>query len=164
MEKWPILGLGQEIHRWAWRILCTRKWGSAQTKTPCLRHVTGKGANWNSSPRWGGVLSRRTAPLPAFHAVLFGRKSLCVAQPMEWEVTFHLLAAAAKLLQSCLTLCDPMDCCLPGSSVHGIFPGKSTRVGCRGLLHHLLEEGYLHKCITHIKTYWNSPLLFVHVC
>ena len=26
----------------------------------------------------------------------------------------------AKLLQSCLTLCDPMDCSLPSSSVHGI--------------------------------------------
>ena len=30
-------------------------------------------------------------------------------------------AAAAKLLQSCPTLSDPMDCSLPGSSVHGIF-------------------------------------------
>ena len=30
-------------------------------------------------------------------------------------------AAAAKLLQSCLTLSDPMDCSLPGSSIHGIF-------------------------------------------
>ena len=28
---------------------------------------------------------------------------------------------AAKSLQSCLTLCDPMDCSLPGSSIHGIF-------------------------------------------
>ena len=27
----------------------------------------------------------------------------------------------AKLLQSCLTFCDPMDCCLPSSSVHGIL-------------------------------------------
>ena len=26
----------------------------------------------------------------------------------------------AKLLQSCPTLCDPMDCTLPGFSVHGI--------------------------------------------
>ena len=26
-----------------------------------------------------------------------------------------------ELAQSCLTLCDPMDCSLPGSSVHGIF-------------------------------------------
>ena len=29
--------------------------------------------------------------------------------------------AAAKSLQSCPTLCDPMDCSPPGSSVHGIF-------------------------------------------
>ena len=26
-----------------------------------------------------------------------------------------------KSLQSCPTLCDPMDCSLPGSSVHGIL-------------------------------------------
>ena len=32
--------------------------------------------------------------------------------------------------QSCPTLSDPMDCSLPGSTVHGIFPGKSTGVGC----------------------------------
>ena len=30
----------------------------------------------------------------------------------------------ANLLQSCLTLCDPMDCSLPGSSVHGILKAK----------------------------------------
>ena len=33
-------------------------------------------------------------------------------------------AAAAKLLQSCLTLSDPMDCSLPGFSVHGIFQAR----------------------------------------
>ena len=27
----------------------------------------------------------------------------------------------SEVTQSCLTLCDPMDCSLPGSSVHGIF-------------------------------------------
>ena len=32
-----------------------------------------------------------------------------------------LLAAAAKLLQSCLTLCNPMDSSPPGSSVHRIL-------------------------------------------
>ena len=26
--------------------------------------------------------------------------------------------------QSCPTLCDPMDCSLPGSSVHGIFQAR----------------------------------------
>ena len=27
----------------------------------------------------------------------------------------------SEVVQLCLTLCDPMDCSLPGSSVHGIF-------------------------------------------
>ena len=27
----------------------------------------------------------------------------------------------SEVVQSCATLCDPMDCNLPGSSVHGIF-------------------------------------------
>ena len=29
-----------------------------------------------------------------------------------------------KSLQSCPTLCDPMDCNLPGSSVHGILQAR----------------------------------------
>ena len=29
-----------------------------------------------------------------------------------------------KLLQSCLTLCDPMECSPPGSSVHGILQAR----------------------------------------
>ena len=33
-------------------------------------------------------------------------------------------AAAAKSFQSCLTLCDPMDCSPPGSSVHGILQAR----------------------------------------
>ena len=30
----------------------------------------------------------------------------------------------ALVTQSCLTLCDPMDCSLPGSSVHAIFQAR----------------------------------------
>ena len=36
-------------------------------------------------------------------------------------------------LQLCPTLCDPMDCSLLGSSVHGDSPGKNTEVGCCAL-------------------------------
>ena len=39
-------------------------------------------------------------------------------------MTIYSLAATAKLLQSCLTLSDPMDCSLSGSSVHGIFQAR----------------------------------------
>ena len=38
-------------------------------------------------------------------------------------------AAAAKLLQSCPTLCDPMDCSLPGSSIHGVFQASVLEWG-----------------------------------
>ena len=31
---------------------------------------------------------------------------------------------ACLVAQSCLTLCNPMDCSLPGSSVHGIFQAR----------------------------------------
>ena len=31
---------------------------------------------------------------------------------------------SAQLLQSCLTLCDPMDCSSPGSSVHGSLQAR----------------------------------------
>ena len=39
-------------------------------------------------------------------------------------------AAAAKSLQSCPTLCNPIDGSPPGSPVRGILQGKNTRVGC----------------------------------
>ena len=36
-----------------------------------------------------------------------------------------LFAAAAKSLQSCLTLCDPIDCSPPGSPVPGILQART---------------------------------------
>ena len=44
-------------------------------------------------------------------------------------------AAAAKSLQSCLTLCDPIDRWQPTRLRHPWdSPGKNTRVGCHFLL------------------------------
>ena len=34
------------------------------------------------------------------------------------------LVSSSEVTQSCPTLCDPMDCSLPGSSVHGIFQAR----------------------------------------
>ena len=47
----------------------------------------------------------------------------------------------AKSLQSCPTLCNPMDCSPPGSSVHEDSPGKNTRMGCHALLQTFLAQG-----------------------
>ena len=70
----------------------------------------------------------------------------------------------AKSLQSCLTLCDPINCSPPWSSVHGlvqarilywvaisssrgIFPSQGSTLGllqlldCRQILYHLCHVG-----------------------
>ena len=36
--------------------------------------------------------------------------------------------------QPCPTLCNLMDCSLPGSTFHGDSPGKNTAVGCHAVL------------------------------
>ena len=49
--------------------------------------------------------------------------------------------------QSCQTLCaDPMNCSLPGSSVHGDSLGKSTGVGSHALLQGILPRGQTLHC------------------
>ena len=51
----------------------------------------------------------------------------------------QLLYVLCLVAQSGPTLFDPRDCSLPGSSVHGFFPGKNTGMGC----HFLLQEIFL---------------------
>ena len=41
-----------------------------------------------------------------------------------------LSGSESEVAQPCAALCDTMGCNLPGFSVHGIFSGKSTGVGC----------------------------------
>ena len=48
--------------------------------------------------------------------------------------TLNLVCNLNDCAQSCLTLCDPMACNPPGSSVPGIFPGKNIGVGYHFLL------------------------------
>ena len=46
----------------------------------------------------------------------------------------YRLYVHAKSLQLCPTLCDPMDCSLPGSAVYGILQARITGVGWYALL------------------------------
>ena len=57
------------------------------------------------------------------------KKKMQLCQVVDVKASFgsHLsirAAAAALLLQACPTLCDPMDCSLPGFSVHGILQAR----------------------------------------
>ena len=52
-------------------------------------------------------------------------------------------AAAAKSLQSCLTLCEPTDGSLPGSSVHGIFQARVLEWGAIAFSWPRLKAGWV---------------------
>ena len=47
----------------------------------------------------------------------------------------HKNVLCAKSLQSCPTLCDPMNCSLSGSSVHGILQARTPRAPGKSGLH-----------------------------
>ena len=53
----------------------------------------------------------------------------------------------ATSLQSCLTLCDPMDCNPPDSSVYGDSPGKNTGVGCHSFLQGIFPTRGSNLCL-----------------
>ena len=56
-------------------------------------------------------------------------------KPSNSSLQFHILCAVLCLVvHLCPTLCDPMDCSQPGSSVYGDSPGKNTEMGCHALL------------------------------
>ena len=64
----------------------------------------------------------------AVHSFFKGRDTDGISQNPSPSVS------CAESLQSCLTFCDPMDFSPPGSSAHGLSPGKNTGVGCPTLL------------------------------
>ena len=53
--------------------------------------------------------------------------------------------------QSCLTLCNPTDCSPPGSSIHGILPGKNTGADCHFLLQLIFPTQGLNLGLPHCK-------------
>ena len=53
--------------------------------------------------------------------------------------------------QSCLTLCNAMDCSQPGSSVYGVLHSKNTRVGCYFLLQGFFPTQGSNQCLLHCR-------------
>ena len=73
------------------------------------------------------VLRRRLSALQC--DVDWGRVRQCrrqrrLASGKEKGVPFSWGLRMCKLLQSCLTLCNPVDCSPPGSSLHGILQAR----------------------------------------
>ena len=53
--------------------------------------------------------------------------------------------------QSCLTLCDPVDCSPLSSSVHGDSPGKNTGMGSYALLQGVFPNQGLNPSLLHCR-------------
>ena len=51
----------------------------------------------------------------------------------------------SEVAQSCLTLSSPMDCSLPGSSIHGIFQARVLEWGAIAFSEEVLRDMWKHK-------------------
>ena len=78
------------------------------------------------------------------------------------QIYFH--EVHAQLLQLCLTLCDPLDCSPPGSSVHGILQARILEWAAIFLLQGIfLSQGLNPSSILHCRgilyplNHWESP-------
>ena len=64
---------------------------------------------------------------------------------------FSFVKAKVLVAQSCATLCYPVDCSPPGSSVHGDSPGKNTGVGCYALLQGIFPTQGSNSSLLHCR-------------
>ena len=95
----------------------------------------------SSTGIWLHPLTLLTAVLLKAHLTLFHSVWFWVTNHTIVAIEF-IAVAAAKLLQSCPTLCDPIDGSTPGSSIHGIFQAR------------VLEWGAIAFSIQFIKTFF----------
>ena len=68
-----------------------------------------------------------------------------------------MLAAAAKSLQSCLTLCDPVDSSPPGSSVPGILQARVLEKVAISFYNACVHAQLLQSCLTLCDPVDSSP-------
>ena len=75
------------------------------------------------------VPSAQLVPLPFVNSVLTSEVlDSCTVEVWLGEFSallcHHVKESESEVAQSCLTLCDPMDCSPPRSFVHGIFQAR----------------------------------------
>ena len=69
-----------------------------------------------------------------------------------YRFKYHCYCAVLCLVTpSCLTLCNPLDCSPPGSSVPGDSPDKNTRMGCHSLLQGIFPTQGLNPGLRHCR-------------
>ena len=64
--------------------------------------------------------------------------------------------------QLCPTLCDPMDCSPPGSSVHGFLQARIQEMGCHPLLQGIFLTWGSKSCLLHLPHWQAGSLPLAH--
>ena len=96
-----LKGFDVTVLAWRWRETCEKDVGSLQK----LKMAP----SWQSARKWGPQT--------------YSSKELNSAKNLD-ELGPRFILVRAVSLQSCPTLCDPMDCSPLGSSVHGILQAR----------------------------------------
>ena len=80
---------------------------------------------------------------------------LCFNNRIYWKENIHSMCLVTH---SSPTICDPMDCSPPGSSVLGDSPGKNTGMGCPALLQGIFPTQVSNLGLPHCRQilYWLS--------
>ena len=80
--------------------------------------------------------------------------------PLQYIICFPPGPLQMLHVQSCPTLCHPMECSPPGSSVHGIF---QARKGCHFLLQGIFPTQGLNPSILHLLHWQMDSLPLCHL-
>ena len=83
----------------------------------------------------GCILFTAVSPIPT--TVMHNRCSINTGEP---------ISLTSEVAQSCWTLCDPMDCSLPGSSLHGILQARILEWAAISSPGDLPDSGIEHRC------------------
>ena len=108
---------------------------------------------------WVSLISELTHDASQLPAVPVGEKSkgkFLLAKIFGYNPMIYYLSA--KSLQLCPTLCNPTDCSLPGSSVHGDCPGENTGVGWHALLQGIFPAQGSNLLLLHLL-HWQAGSL-----
>ena len=121
-----FLGSSSTFDSWA-RNVCflhqNRPWFLQDIHT----NITGGNKNWHGfQPTFVGFSSCLWVPTYSWSPPPYTH--LLVLPACLWTLNCSMRhedkESQSQVAQSCPTLCDPMDCSLPGSSIHGIFQAR----------------------------------------
>ena len=77
---------------------------------------------FENQPRFDTHTVHGTCTVPIMGGGVLGRTDTCICMAESlWLLVGY---GESEVAQSCTTLCDPIDCSLPGSSVHSIFQAR----------------------------------------